>query len=784
MRTSVALILILLVSAPFAWANPEPTGPWHSEIDYHPRLLFTDSDLAAIQARLDREPYITVMGRVRGRANGGFTPTPPDPYNASREYSLANIAKSAAFVAWVDQDTAMAERAAQALEAIATDFGSNPLVFVDSDIHIAEAMTGYCYAYDILAGTGMVDPTRVAAIKANLEALFEDWYHRYIDLLAAAADIHTNNHGSKVAAAFAAAGMTFNDHEHANKWFNYGMSKAYDIIFNIQTTDEGVIAEGLYYSNYAAVNHLPVWASYDLLVGADDTLQKRGLCIIGPNCPWNDFEIINPMDHPKQYATSLWLVKARMPDGSPPPVDDANPEGYPGGLVASRLNEPLIAWEWINNHREPMFTVHCSDVAVESVALYDDSVAAAAPGDDFGPHFINDADGFAVFRSGWEQDDSWAMFVAEKGMSRVAGGGHEHSDNLSLLFFARGEYLLLDPGYVRREEHQLVRASEHHNVPTVDGHGPPNFPDLISWNPGIDGYLVDSMTDVAAPFVTGTSEWEDTFVRRSLFFAEDDYLIVIDDLQSSVPHTYGMWWHGQAGGDSGFPFAQNADGATWAPGDAAVDVHVGSSLGDTTASTLINIHSFMWAQQIEHESLHTAAVAQSESGRFISVAVPYDTGETPRAVTWIRDTDVIAARIEGDNTQFVIAQPERALRDFSALDTGSVAVTTSARTMIFDAAADGSSGYAYLDGEGVFRVDGGRIWGFIGTDRVWVEWDGDDWTFDFANPDGQLVTRHLPVTVMKGDGLARVRRVGELLVMRPPEGSHLQVGFAPVGVAE
>lgn len=780
MSKALLALLATLLLATAVWANPEPTGPWHPEITAYPRMLFDAADRDTILARLDREPYLTLMARIRSRSNGGFTAEPPDPYNPGREYTLANIARAAAFVAWIDDDAVKADYAAQALEAMGTDFGNNPLILIDGDIHIAEAVQTYAIAYDILAGTGLIEPARLEAIGEAYGGLVATWYQQFANLLASVLELQTNNHASKTGAAFAAAGMVLNQREDANKWVNLGLSIAYDVVFNIQTTDGGVIAEGPYYSEYSAVNHLPVFFAFDRLVGEDVTLQKRGFCLIGPNCAWNDYPIINPLDHPKSQATGLWNVKARMPDGSAPPLDDSNSTGYPNGVIASYYNDGLLAWDWLNSAAFPLFTTHCSELNIEAVVFYDDALTTTPPGDDFGPHFLLPDDGMAIFRSGWEADDTWAMLLAENGQARRAGGGHEHSDNLSVSLFARGESLLIDPGYIAWERHEAVRRSEHHNVPTVDGQGPPNFIDILhGGNPGNDAFIVDGLTDVALPFATGQSAWEDTAFTRTMLLPDADYAIVIDDMVSDTPREFGVLWHGQAGGNSGFAFTQNSDGATWAPEAAAVDVHVASSAGATSATTLINLHSFSWMQEIEHESLDTRAVAQTDHARFVSIALPYNpTDETPRAITWLPGDNAIAARIDGDETDFVLAQPGNVVRHYTADETGSVALSASVKTLVLR--GDAGAGHAYLDGNGGLLVGAGPVWGFFGTGRVWAEWSGGVWTFEFAEEGGQLLTYYVVPPVVKADGFVRATTSNHVLRLTAAPGVRVTVDVSPL----
>ena len=736
-------LLLLLISLGFgqAWAADPPTGPWHPEITARPRLLFYADDLSTLQDRITREPYITLMQRVRSRANSGYSPTPSDPYSAPREYSNANIAKAAAFAAWIDNDADLADKAATVLEVMAPDVGTMTLQLIDYDIHVAEAIIAYCDAYDILAGSGLVGAERLAGIEALLGGMVADWYAKYADLFAIVEQTRYNNHQTKTASAFAMAGMTLNQRDDSNKWFNYGMGSAYDVMFNYLLHEEGADAEGPYYYEYSAVDHLPMFIAYDRLIGADAWILKRGLCLIGPNCPWDDYYIVNPLDHPKTYAGALWAVKSRMPDGSQPPLDDADPTGSLNGLLATHFQDGLLAWEWLNNDRDPLFSEHCSAIEVDLIAAYDDAVPVTPPDENFGPHFVLAGAGEAFLRSGWDAEDAWAMFIAEYNQPRVMGSMHEHADNLSVSLFARGQYLLLDPGYIAWDYHDLVRMGVHHNVPTVDGQGPPapigKGKDLF----GADAFIADSKLDIETPFVTGISSWNNADFTRTLFFPENDYLVVIDDMVSGASHTFGVLWHGQAGGDSGFPFELLVDGGSWRPNDAAVDVHVAATTGDLIFNTLTNIHSFQWMQQIQHTSLDAHADATVPHARFISVALPYNLGtETPREVYWLNGDNAVAARIEGENIDFVLAQTEPELQQFTADETGTIDLETSATSLFLQTDDTAQAGTAYFSGGYRLQLGDKRAWSFAAPARVWLEWDGDTWTFYFAEGPVMLKT--------------------------------------------
>ncbi|MHA1568731.1 MAG: heparinase II/III domain-containing protein [Alphaproteobacteria bacterium] len=738
MKRIFSALALLCIIATTALAAGPPTGPWRPEITERPRLLFEADDLALMQDRITREPYTTLMTRVRSRANAGYNPTIPDPYNASREYGNANIAKAAAFVAWIDNDAAKADKAASVLEVLGADFG-NPLVIVSQDIHIAEALLCYAQAYDILAGTGLIDPTRLAAIEDRLALMVENIYRDFFDLLAVWQIYSVSNHSIKITSALAVAAMAMNQHPDANKWFNYGMTDTWHKLFDLNVSEGGAYAEGTYYGTYSAVNHLPLFVMYDRLVGEDMTLLDRGFCLLGPNCPWQEIELTNPLDNPKLYEMSLWYTKIRLPTGDAPPLDDANMEGFFNGMMSGTWQDGLLAWDWLNNTHYPLFVQHCADLAVDTIAFYDDTVTVTPPDEDFGPHFILPTEGQAVFRSGWEPDDTWAMFIAEYGLDRTVGHGHEHPDNLSISLFARGQYLLIDPGYIAWEEHTVVNKGEHHNVPTVDGKGPPG-PTLVTPIRGEEAYIIDGLTDSAVPFARGVTEYFDAAFDRVIFMPESDYLIAVDDMVSAEPRTFGVLWHGHAGGDSGYPFTLLADGGTWEREGAAADVRVATTAGGLTLDTLTNIHGFTWMQQEEHTSLDIRATEEAERARFISIGLPYAAAaeEDPRPVTWLNREGIAAARIEGDDLIFVLAQAAPAHLQLTAAETGSVSAQTNMETLLISTDATAEAGYAYVDGGSYLILGARQPWLFSREDRVWLEWSGDIWTFDFP-PDGMMI---------------------------------------------
>ena len=75
--------------------------------------------------------------------------------------------------------------------------------------------------------------------------------------------------------------------------------------------------------------------------------------------------------------------------------------------------------------------------------------------------------GFAALRTGWGQDDTWALMDAAP-----FGRAHQHEDKLSVLLYTNGKFLLTEGGnyaYDESEMRNYVLSTRSHNTVRVDG---------------------------------------------------------------------------------------------------------------------------------------------------------------------------------------------------------------------------------------------------------------------------------------------------------------------------
>jgi len=546
---------------------------------------------------------------------------PPQFYSANFEWQQANITKAAAFVWAVEGDGGKGEKAAIILEQIAIDFNysnfAGLLELLDDDVHIAEAMQGYCAAFDILAGTGYLFGQRLIDVRDRLESMVNncwnlfmvDWYV-YRDVLSFA------NHFTKIATAFGTAAITLNQSQYAGQWIDLAMARGTRKLFEFCKGEEGAFVEGPSYHVYAAVQHIPFFIQYDrFTAGQSATFYSRRCDFFGRNCSYNPVFVNNPLDDPRLYEMAMWTVNIRMPDGTGPPFDDSFIIGNINGLLAGALQDQYLAWDWLNAPGAPYYSIYCADLAVDLITTFDDTIIPAQPA--WGPSVVYPVDGYAVFRTDWSEDSPYALFLAENGKTRVNNVGHEHADNLSFIYWYDGKMLAIDSGYIRWEEHHKVRFGIDHNVIAIDGKGPPA--QIIFGIGSVDAYIHQYETEQSPGFVVGSTKFSETEWTRGFFFFQD-FVMIGDVLDSDTSHDYRFLLHGNGGGDTGGSFQLQGNGAGWELDGVTLDL-VLSATSDITHDNYLDDHGWVWNQAHTHE-VYSGEIFNADKGGFAAALVP------------------------------------------------------------------------------------------------------------------------------------------------------------------
>ncbi len=239
-----------------------------------------------------------------------------------------------------------------------------------------------------------------------------------------------------------------------------------------QICDDGAFAEGHAYLTYSAEMYIPfAWALRN--AGKEDLFAWEPLA-----------------------KAHEWSVRSRLPDGRRPNFDDA----HLGYFQSHAVPDPLMRWDW--EHFADR--AHHGLDAAESIAFFA-PIEAKEPTWD--PSCVFRAGGDVIFRTDWGPEASMLILRAESGKARANSGGHEHPDNLSFIYVARGKMALIDSGYINYDEHHRVNKAVNHNVVLIDGKGPPGTNDVEIVEVAAD--RVRLRTSYAGATIERTVTWAD-----------------------------------------------------------------------------------------------------------------------------------------------------------------------------------------------------------------------------------------------------------------------------------
>ncbi len=593
--------ILLLVSILFSyvWAlssmqvielNAEP---WHPEIDHYPRLIYTSQMYAKIVSRLNKYPYSELYAHILARS--ASTPSyDHSQYFPAQEYNNAQIAKCCAFVAAVEQEQAMADKAIEILENLNDDVHDLPLQELASDVHIAEAVQGYCQAYDILRGHGFIDENSLC--HTRLTSLSSDFYQFFAIDYRLIYQTMYNNHRTKSASAIGTSGITLNQHPEASHWVDFAMINLNDILMNDLSSPDGCYAEGGYYYQYSAVNHIPFIIALRNAIGDASGWYNRMIFDLFGNIEYVPEYIGDFITNPRLWHLEAFNIKVRMPDGNGPPIDDANLHWYPGASSDFIFNHGIFNWHWLN-HQAGLQYVHCTDLAVDFICHYDCNLTALEP--TWQPSLALKDGGKAVFRDSWAPGGLYFLLNAEHGNLREAGAMHEHPDNLSFIACRGDEMMAIDSGYIRWEEHDLVRHAKNHNTILINGTGPPSATYLSPAD--YDAYIEEFFTMDNLDYARASQERPRATINRLVLFPMHSYFSVVDFIESTDVQTYTWLLHGNGGGDSGGSFEMLEQGGRWTLNDSKMESFIDTTAGKPSMSHHEDWHGFVWGQAKKHQ---------------------------------------------------------------------------------------------------------------------------------------------------------------------------------------
>ncbi len=216
-------------------------------------------------------------------------------------------------------------------------------------------------------------------------------------------------------------------------------------------------------------------------------------------------------------------TKLMMPDGSLPDINDG---------TRAKVKDLLSPKTRFFRDKEIDFAVYGSDEPDYSSLVLPYS-------------------GFAIFRSGWKDDDVYALFDAAP-----FGRGHQHEDKLNLIIYACGRYLVPEAGIYAYDESDMRRyvlSTRGHNTVRVDG-SDQDRGSTYSWHDD----EINKKADIRYSLSADDIEWaESTYsesykdledksirhTRKVLFMRNERIFIIKDTLQAEKEHTWDVLWH-------------------------------------------------------------------------------------------------------------------------------------------------------------------------------------------------------------------------------------------------
>lgn len=616
--------------------DPRSARAWHPEIVGHPRLFARPGDREVIAARAaaDSGRAAILWQRVLALADRDIPEHPLDAgYDTSIPPTQARIAEAAALVGFATSDLSMSTKA---LEALAAPFPDpSPLNELSDfnagdhyDLLEAEALAGFCSAYDLVAGTPGVDPEAVTAAAERLRERIDHFRALCMTRGGCATLLRNepNNHAIKALAALGLCAMALPDRPEAAADFNEAAAAIDWLAHDKQGEIEGGWAESWNYLSYSGETHLGFLLALSRnLPAGTGAWRVRGEGWVTRTNPENgdDVGVLDPARDPLWRAVYRNALFATMPSGLMPPVDDANPAALHGGLLAELFDDGRFIWNW----ERPRVNHHTGRQLVATFLVADPTRQGVAP--NWSDGFFADA-GFSVLRSSLDEDASYLHVQHERGRMRYVGAAHEHADSLSFLLVARGTALAIDPGYIDFANHAKVKYAKDHNLVLVDGEGPPFlFDGIVDAAPSSDAYLHDH--EVAPPFATLIASTryagaliERRFVRVTVTGGEEVF-VVADRLHADGPRTWTFQLNGLASeeiADTSFELSPSALGATasWRRPQATLHAAI-TAVGEGGASSASRLEESALAGGRRHRCLTVDAEMGAGAG-FVTALVP------------------------------------------------------------------------------------------------------------------------------------------------------------------
>jgi len=517
----------------------------------HPSLWFKEADVARLRALKNQDEL--AAGLWKQIAESPFLtmellniPAASDDKKGVHMYygSMSQMAKYAAFMAWMAADSTERDRYVARATAILERAYDGPIRELDpkeqsgpvDEIYMGTWLQNYAAAYDWVQP--FLTPQADQAIRANLAAETErvatnlyNWANR------------PHNHLSKPAWGVGSMALALSAEPKAADWLGAALKAANENTHYFFSSD-GIYREGSHYMIFSWVNFIPFMAHY---------LNVSGV---------NQFKDYQPLME--------WGIAARNNQGWLPNIEDAYIRPFPGHMTAAAYRKsstwlhscaPLsevLMWGYKTTDMTPFDAAEKKDgynytgatwdyaLPLDEYLTYDPTIASTEP--DCSPTVFLKG-GQTMFRNTWTSGDPSARYLLFQGVAEA--DNHQHAEHLSFILFAENQMMASDAGYSRGSYTDASRKTWYnkavaHNVITLNGAAPQDVAESVT---PVSRYRMDTaffdFEEKDAPYPNGG------LLRRAIAFPGESYFVVADIVTSPVAAPAVLYLHGGRGAISG-----------------------------------------------------------------------------------------------------------------------------------------------------------------------------------------------------------------------------------------
>lgn len=618
----------------------------------YPRFVMCPNEVDIARSRKAQHPYSLFYEVALNDANQSL-PEETSEYDKDVDRKLSEIAKAAALIAILDNDTAMATKAVEALLRLREDWDRSFTYFdpfYDAFRGISSTVYNACGAYDLLRGGNFITNAEAQTIEntigAVVDALYETWVFGPISDIIIASQ---TNYNTNLALGIGTAGLVLDNYPNKDIWINYAVTELNrfynDGEQNRYLSEQGVCDEGPHYFNYGQVKMPQFAILFEYMKGSGVFYDE---CLLAPDdCVKQSLNVASFVTSSRYEKAHEWLVKSRLPLGMAAPLDEGTAAGITSGSFWQYINgNQMMVYDYLYGkkhyendpsaigHMEYLDCNYVINVAGEYMARVDFSTVPSTF--DMGTTQNYEESGMVIFRNNFEKDGIYAAVLGENGdmISTI----HNHADATSFMLFAYEEMLAMETGYYEPpgENGEVTRQKTSqgaaHNIILVDGETMQAPGALTSG--GVDAYMTNTVNTTGVDYTEVATTYQNVDFNRSVVFAREKYLVVRDEVQASAVHEYRWRLHGFGGGTSvrgnydvgSFDLVSSIP--TWTRPKAKFTAVIDSSYGIPSIQSGLWEHEWFSSWEGTHNYIDGVVVTTSgnEDLTFLAVIFPEKAG--------------------------------------------------------------------------------------------------------------------------------------------------------------